>query len=315
MRSPGRSVARRLLRPLDRTRLGRSIRALVRPSSRGVTVPFGSVAPTTKGAGPILLDSGSIETRFLLLGEGRSGTTLLREELNLRWKEIDAKGEVFSPDHRDQSASFEQLVRDGFTANQGASIVGFKLFSTHATEQQFSAMLQLDGMRAIIIRRRNPLRRYVSEEIAKQTGRWTQSRSNLPLETIPLAARRITVDIRHLERVLQVSEDRYREFDRLTFLVPSIGVWYEDLVADLNGELRRIANFLGAGEPARENPPRLVRQNPEPLTDLIANYNEVSRFLHRAGKSDYLLDEDIKEARSGDSHDADPIRSGKPSQP
>jgi hypothetical protein len=35
-----------------------------------------------------------------------------------------------------------------------------------------------------------------------------------------------------------------------------------------------------------------VTASPEELKDLIANYDEVSRFLRRIGKSEYLLGED-----------------------
>lgn len=259
--------------------------------------------------------SESVVTRFILLGEGRSGTSLLREELDRRWTEIRAKGEIFAHKERGSSISFEDIAGTAFADDTGATIVGFKLFSTHATEQQISALLQLEGMRVIILRRRNPLRRYVSEQIAKRTGRWSQGRAGKPDSAIPVEDRRISIDVRHLETNLQISEDRFREFDRLTFGVPKIGIWYEDLVADLDGQLRRIASFLGAGEPAQESPPRLSRQNPEPLKDLIANYDEVSRFLRRIGRSEYLLDEDSEPAGSAETHNADLVQPGQPGKP
>jgi len=306
-----RSVAR----PLTRSRIGRRVRGWVKGPNQGIKIPFGSVAPTTKGDDPIPTNSESVTTRFILLGEGRSGTSLLREELNRRWTEIHARGEIFSPEIRDLSASFQEIAGEAFADDAGATIVGFKLFSTQATEQQISTMLQLDGMRVIILRRRNPLRRYVSDQIARQTGRWREHRSSTPLEAIPIAARRITIDLQDLETSLQISEDRFREFDRLTFGVPKVGIWYEDLTADLNGELRRIATFLGAGEPAHEPPPSLVRQNPESLRDLIVNYDEVSRFLRRSGRSQYLLDGDSKEVGSEQPNNAEQQRPRNSSQP
>lgn len=267
------------------------------------------------GDDPIPTNSVSVTTRFLLLGEGRSGTTLLQQELNRRWTEIRVRGEEFSPKVRNLSASFQEIAGEAFADDTGATIVGFKLFSTHATEQQILTMLQLDGMRVIILRRRNPIRRYVSDQTARQTGRWNEPRTRTPLEAIPISARRITIDLRHLETSLQISEDRFREFDRLTFGVPKLGIWYEDLTADLNGELRRIATFLGAGEPAHEPPPSSVRQNPESLRDLIVNYDEVSRFLRRSGRSRSLLDGDSEEVGSEQFNNADPQRPRNSGQP
>ena len=265
----------------------------LRGPGRKDIIPFGSIALPTTGNGLIPMEgSESVTTRFILLGEGRSGTALLGEGLQRRWTEIRAKEEIFSSKWRGSATSFEDVARTAFSADSGETIVGFKLFSSHVTKQQLSALLQLEGMRVIILRRRNPLRRYVSEEIAKKTGRWSEGRPGMPDAAIPVAERRLSIDVRRLEFSLHNSEDRFREFDRLTFGVPKIGIWYEDLVADLDGELRRIATFLGAGEPAQEAPPHLRRQNPEELKDLIANYDEVSRFLRRIGKSEYLLDED-----------------------
>ena len=258
----------------------------------GVTVPFGRSALPSTGDGSIPMEgSESVTTRFILLGEARSGTSLLLDELNRRWTEIRAKGEIFSHTERGSASSFEDVARTAFSDEHGATIVGFKLFSNHVTEQQISALLQAEGMRVIILRRRNPLRRYVSVEIARKTGRWSQGRPADPDTPIPVEDRRISIDVGHLKTTLRLSEDRFRGFDQLTFGVPKIGVWYEDLVADLDGELRRIASFLGAGEPAHQSPPRLEQQNPEPLEDLIANYDKVSRLLRRIGKSEYLLDE------------------------
>ena len=288
MTQPKRRTLRPLARRVARTRFGRRVRGWVTPSSQGVRIPFGSIAPPTKGDGRLLTATDSGTTRFIILGEGRSGSSLLRVELNRRWTEIHTEGEVFGLKGRDPSASFEELVDIAFANDAGATIVGFKLFSTHVTEQQLMAMLRLEGMRVIILRRQNALRRYVSEQIARQTGRWSEGRSKVPLESIPIAARSITVDIRHLETHLRISEDRFREFDRLTFRVPKIGVFYEDLVTDLDGELQRLATFLGAGEPSLQTPPILSRQNPESLRNLITNYDEVAKFLRRTGRGELL---------------------------
>ena len=316
MTGPGRRTLRSVARPETQTRLGRTILTLLRGPGREPTIPFGSIALPTTGNGSIPMEgSESVTTRFILLGEARSGTSLLLDELNRRWPEIRAKGEIFGVFGRGSSTSFEEIARTAFADESGATIVGFKLFDSHATEQQISALLQAEGIRVIILRRRNPLRRYVSEEIAKATGRWSQGRPGKPDTAIPVEERRISIHIRHLKTKLQISENRFREFDRLTFGIPKIDVWYEDLVADLDGELRRIASFLGAGEPAHESPPRLERQNPEPLKDLIVNYDKVSRVLRRIGKSEYLLDEDSKPVDAEGTQNADPMRPGQPNRP
>jgi len=280
-----RPVTRRLANSsLGQRLLGRDMNA----SQRG-TVPFGSVAATSQGNGPISTEgSESVSTRFILLAEGRSGSALLINELDRRWTEIRTRGELFRPDKRGPSASFEEIASTAFADDTGASIVGFKAFSTQLTEQQFTALLELEGMRVVILRRGGRLRRYVSEQIARKTGHWRQYEAGKAGSSISLEERTITIDVGHLGRQLKISDDRYREFDRLTFRVPKIGVWYEDLVADLDGELRRVATFLGAGEPSLQTPPFLARQNPESLRNLITNYDEVAKFLRRTGRGELL---------------------------
>ena len=289
MTRPRQLRLRSAARDLARTRLGRRI---VPPRAAHGIGTFGAAATTTKADGRVVTTaSPSVTTRFILLSEQRSGSTLLGEELDRRWTEIRTRGELFNPAHRDPSASFEDIACSAFDDDSGAKIVGFKLFGTQVTQQQLTALLQVEGIRVVILRRRDQLSRYVSNKIAIRTGRWREDQSAGPIESIPVEQRAITVDIEELRTQLQISHDNFREFERLTVGIPRIDVWYEDFSADLNGELRRIATFLGAGEPAHESPPRLVRQNPEPLGELITNFEEVSRFLRNAGLSAAMTDE------------------------
>lgn len=224
-------------------------------------------------------DSLSVTTRFLLLSEPRTGSTLLVDELDRRWTEIRTGGELLNPRNRDPASSFEDIAGNAFADDTGASIVGFKIFGPHVSEQQLALLLEFDGMRVIILRRRDRLRRYVSERIALKTDRWRQFHSVDPVATIPLQERSVLVDTAHLLTSLHASEDTFDRFEQFSIGIPRIDVWFEDLIADLDGELRRVASFLGAGEPVNESPPRLVRQNPEPLSMLITNYDEVDAFL------------------------------------
>jgi hypothetical protein len=76
-----------------------------------------------------------------------------------------------------------------------------------------------------------------------------------------------------------------------------LDVWYEDLVADLDAECRRVARFLGAGDPRLAGKPRLARQNPEPLRLLVRNYAEVCRRLANTPMCEYLDVQDVELAR------------------
>ena len=224
----------------------------------------------------------SITTRFILLSEPRSGSTLLVDELSRRWPEIRARREVFNPKRRDDTQQFEDIARQTFFDDTGRRIVGCKIFGSQVSAEQLALLLTLPNMRVIVLRRRNQLRQHVSEEIARHTDRWMQSTSGESIE-LPASERSVTIDVARFSKSRAWSRTTFRAFEVLTEGLPRIDVWYEDLAEDLDAELRRIASFLGAGAPRTESTPQLTRQNPEPLRDLITNYEEVSAELHRLG--------------------------------
>ena len=230
----------------------------------------------------------SITTRFIVLSEGRSGSTLLVDELHRRWTEILCQRECFSASQRASATSFEDLARRTFCESRDETIVGCKIFSEQISDSELSALLQLDGMRVVILRRRNQLRRFVSKQIAKKTKHWHQNRLRVGATAPPVEERRIHIDLTQFIREITVSELGFDRFERLTEGLPRFAVTYEELSSDLDGSLRRVASFLGAGEPAHEAPPVLTRQNPEPLRSLIENFDELSDFLQDVGLQELL---------------------------
>lgn len=236
--------------------------------------------------------SSSITTRFIVLSEGRSGSTLLIDELNRRWPEIRSKGEEFSHLRRGPLDDFVSVARRTFIEETGESIVGCKIFALQVSEQELESLLRLDGMRVVILRRRNLLRRYTSFNIALKTSEWHGNQFRLRNQALTAEKRSITIDTKDLIEGIITSDNRFRRFESATEGLPRIEVWYEDLSADLDAELRRVATFLGAGPPAHESPPKLSKQNPEPLRELITNYDEVSEFLEDVGLAEFLIEED-----------------------
>jgi len=71
--------------------------------------------------------------------------------------------------------------------------------------------------------------------------------------------------------------DRIRRLEREAVLrlsgMPLLEVCYENLVATPSAEFRRVTDFLGV--PAGEPKGRTLRQNPEPLSVLLENYDEL----------------------------------------
>lgn len=223
-------------------------------------------------------------TRFIVLSEGRSGSTLLVHSLGRRWPEIRALGEEFSRDHPSWS-SFDDSLRRAYLTLDGHPIIGCKVLVGQTTPRELTELLELDDMHVIVLRRRDLLRRHVSEEIARKTDQWTL-RSTEPASSAD--SRAVTVDTARLHRRLMLSRRYFEDLDVMTQDLPRLEIWYEDLESDLDGQLRRVATFLGAGAPANEAPPLLARQNPEPLRELVRNLDEVEEFLASTGFADLI---------------------------
>lgn len=245
--------------------------------------------------------SSVITTRFIVLSEGRSGSTLLTLELGRRWPDIEcARNEPFSP-QRAGGRTFDEIVRETFFGESGRSIVGCKIIDGQLDAARSRAVLDLDEMHVILLRRRDLVRRHVSEEIARRTQQWVFDGSG-PAPDVDERAVRIDPRAFVTRTARSMSFSRY--CDALGALRPSIEVWYEDLDVDLDGQLRRIARFLGAGPPSSELPPRLVRQNPEPIERLVVNLDEVREYAQRNGLG-HLFDD--PERTTGPTIDDGPV--------
>jgi len=286
-------------RRLASTRIGRRIRGLGVIERRARTIPNTQVAIHTNDPPPTA-NTSVISTRFVVLSEPRSGSTLLVQEINRRWREIRSLGEVFQGNGSTRTRTFADIKRETYFQSDGPSIVGCKVFRGQLTQAEWSELLQMENLRVIILRRRNPLRRYLSEAIALRTARWAQYERQNSGAPLPVEDRRVSIDTNELLLRLSRSLIVSRDYVRLTSENPRIDVWYEDLAADLDGELRRIASFLGAGEPSLDTPPKLIKQNPEPMEDLIINVEEVEQFLHSVGLAGLLAEQEQEQEHQSD---------------
>jgi LPS sulfotransferase NodH len=188
--------------------------------------------------------------------------------------------------------------------------VGFKFHYNHFWFHQdlLPALTEDKDLRVVHLRRLNMLRTLVSAKIAEQTGQWLQHdvgkrrrqtlvakltpaslaaaiahpaesfgrvrRFMRPVNSAPVSERQavpLTVDEcnAHFYRV----QHEIAHFGDLFKGHPTVEITYEDLVADSDNVVGRIETFLGV-EPAPMST-TLRRQNPEPLRELITNYDEL----------------------------------------
>ncbi len=166
--------------------------------------------------------------------------------------------------------------------------VGFKIFYYHpldTTDRTVWDMLRSDSdIRVVHLQRRNMLRTVDSRKIADQTDVWDQQTDR-------------GIELEHRRVVLEFDEC-VEEFDQMERWRAEIAqdfsdhkvydLWYEHMVED-RSVLMDLQAFLGVEHPRSDLASAYVRQNDEPLSELIINYQDLAAQLLESRWA-YLLD-------------------------
>lgn len=183
--------------------------------------------------------------------------------------------------------------------------VGFKLLYQHYLGLKVRPGEIVGAeLRVIHVRRRNLLRSLVSQELAEQTGEWLND-PNGAATTIDVTPHKLRYALTHpawaaaairrrirpqtprqhaaVPRVhftaQQVREYVYatnkqaETYDEIFAAHPRVTIWYEDLAHDRDATMRDIWDLLGV--PPVPVTTTMRRQNPQPLDELIENYEEL----------------------------------------
>ncbi len=187
----------------------------------------------------------------------------------------------------------------------GIGAVGFKLlFGQHLKFPGLIENVILDReIRVLRLARRNLLRALVSLKIAESTSVWAEKEGTLvgntlapsnalqairhPLRAVaalrrrarlmlpPREARRpmVTIPVEECRSMFRFVEKREARFDEFLSGHSMVKLSYEDLVERPDDAFEQAQSFLGVAPVQLTVTSR--RQNPEPLRDLLANYDEL----------------------------------------
>lgn len=134
--------------------------------------------------------------------------------------------------------------------------------------------------------RGNLLRVWTSQKLAEKTNQWKLLSAK---KRIPLKQRTVHINIEECLIALQKLEaQEARVMARLQHL-EVMKVSYEQLVASPKSTLIDIQHFLDTSIYAMHTP--MYKQNPEPLSMLIENYNQVRRSLAPTRWASFLAEE------------------------
>jgi LPS sulfotransferase NodH len=128
-------------------------------------------------------------------------------------------------------------------------------------------------IKIIHLRRRNLLKRYVSQYIAVKITKVFNTWEGTDAPCAP----RVTLSAQECERQFQIAENRHKRFANLFKNHEVLDLTYENLVANKMENLIDIQTFLGV------NPVRLStgmkKINPDSLRSMIENYDQLARHF------------------------------------
>lgn len=237
---------------------------------------------------------------FIIIGPGRSGSTLLRMSLH-GLPGIRCHGELFNPsrvlgfenfaesgvvskageDYRETLLAIRKSDPVGFVRNYalcrtGVEAVGFKLLQRHCMQDYFPPVLRFltedTAIRVVFLWRENEFRRYVSERVLRHGG---------PATSLKPGRKQGPVTIRVDPNAFVLETEQQRElFHHLKKLFgahPILEMTYEGLCRDFTHSLGLVADFVGVAKPTGTITPLLSKVGTRALSQVIENFEQIRR--------------------------------------
>ncbi|XP_021284080.1 uncharacterized protein LOC110416407 [Herrania umbratica] len=245
---------------------------------------------------------------FAILSMQRSGSgwfeTLLNSHTN-----VSSNGEIFSV--RDRRSNVSSILKtmdkvynlDWFTSaskNECSAAVGFKWMLNQGLMEHHDDIVKYfknNGVSAIFLFRRNLLRRMISvlansyDKDVKLLNGTHKSHVHSSAEAQILAKYKPTINTTQLIPELKRSEQTTAKAVEYFSSARHIVLYYEDLVKNRT-KLREVQEFLGL--PYRELSSRQIKIHTAPLSEQVANWDDVQKALEKASSYGSFLHSDYK---------------------
>lgn len=224
---------------------------------------------------------------FAIFGAMRTGSNLLERNLD-QFDQITCHGELFNPSFIGKAGQEEYLGLDlterednpqklikKMINQSGDALPGFRIFQGH-DPRVFRACLG-DPKCAKIVLRRRPLDSFVSLQIALKTDQWilgnAPKRRTATITYDGLEYRDYLARLAEYEAELRHG---LQEAGQTAFELR-----YEDLKSP--GAMNGVAKYLGISGRINSFEEKIKRQNPEPLSEKVANFEEMMADLGHMG--------------------------------
>ena len=216
-------------------------------------------------------------TRFIILCEPRTGSTLLHTYLNYHLG-IKSYGEVLREKVEQQKDISKEPVKSYVFTKHAKQLkaVGLKMFYSYYQnppfDKAFAEVVAMKDVRVIHLIREDVLQQYVSLVIAKQTGEWSASKSG-----VGNTDTQITIDIEHLKQFGEEYYQKRRLIENFFAQHPTLTITYEQLKNETEAVLKDVQHFLGVKP--KKLYTLLQKQNTRPMERVVQNYTEVRQIV------------------------------------
>jgi LPS sulfotransferase NodH len=231
--------------------------------------------------------------RFLILASMRTGSNLLNANLN-QYSGIVCHGEAFNPSFVGLNPNYygrfglnreDVAVRDqdpaGFLdriMDLDVLAVGLHMFPGHNTSI-LNHLLDDVQVRKICLRR-SVIHSFISLQIAKKTDVWRVTKAG-PRKALPLEEKQVTFKAVEFENYRQKLDGFWEHVLKVLAKTGQtyFPIWYRG-VNDVDN-MNRIVEFLGLTERKTELRDQLDKQNPEPLQQIVVNWDEMVDYARK----------------------------------
>ena len=209
--------------------------------------------------------------KYIILSPPRSGSTLL-SRMMLAHPNVKGEGEYFD---RLKNKNPAMLLETLFSPQKmSVQAVGFNIHYNHPADEKnneaWKLLREFPDLYVIHLSRKNILRYGLSTKIARKLNVFRIKRVK---DRPDLGRRKVIITPPELKKIIADVERDAVRYNSMFSANPMIEVEYEKLILNPSVEFQRLTNFLEL--PEKE--PRLLSEimNPEPLSELIINYDEL----------------------------------------
>lgn len=203
---------------------------------------------------------------FIILCEGRTGSTLLHTYLNSN-RNIFSIGDVDKEIHY-QTNGLSAIMKP---FSKMIKAVGFKLFYDYESSKLFKDVREDASIKIIHLYREDRLRLFTSLKMAENSGNWSYNKQD------DISNKRIRIDQNEAKNFVENYTKKKALLTEQFSNHDLIKISYEQLIESPESVLQQIQRFLKIKPKKLKSV--LKKQNPEPLSELIINYDEICNLF------------------------------------